>query len=256
MKESCEQLLLCLEEPLTAEARAHLEGCAFCRGARAGYLAMAPSEGGSLSPERRAALQAAAAEEVKRRPRAAPWWVEALVLMAVNVAVAGAGSLWLGQGRIQNPAPPSMWGAVAGLLVTLIAAGAFLALAPRGKLLRNALLALGLGTLGVLTLAGAGGSDATEGFIQAGMPCATTELTLSLVPVAFAVWMLTRAAYDPLRALLVGLSGGAAGMLALHVHCSIGTASHLLLFHGLPWIATAMAALVIRSRLTSRSHAP
>src|SRR5229473_3687203 len=55
---------------------------------------------------------------------------------------------------------------------------------------------------------------------------------------------------------VVGLTGAAAGLIALHTHCENGLAPHLLTFHLLPWLAVAGLAIWTRAQLPSRSFAP
>src|SRR2546423_681929 len=97
------------------------------------------------------------------------------------------------------------------------------------------------------------GLDDPRPFATAGMACVSTEIALSAVPVAFALWLLARStAFSPMRALVVGLAGGATGMVALHIHCPIGTPEHLFVFHVLPWVLIALGAVAVRRRLPTR----
>jgi hypothetical protein len=88
------------------------------------------------------------------------------------------------------------------------------------------------------------------------MPCLINEIALSLVPLLFVTWAVTGMAFQVRRALLAGMSAGAVGLLALHLHCPNGLPSHLFIFHALPWVGLSALAIAARAKLPSRTFAP
>lgn len=257
MTPQCEQVLDYLGQGrLPAELEAHVKGCASCQAMLGAFGAMrrpmAPApDTGAVDRTRAQVLQ-----ELAARPVAAPWWREAVWISALCLTAVVAATAYLGRhGVVLNRAPVMALVMVAVLLVSIIGWAAFVALAPDGRLLRRGLIAFAIETAGVVVLAGSG-LDVPVPFFKAGVACFTTEVTVSAVPLAFAVWLLTRVAYNPARAFAAGLGTGAVGMLALHLHCPCGTLAHLLTFHVLPWLLLAGLAVLVRARLPSRSFAP
>ncbi|MGQ0506978.1 MAG: DUF1109 domain-containing protein, partial [Myxococcaceae bacterium] len=90
----------------------------------------------------------------------------------------------------------------------------------------------------------------------AGLKCALWEIGLALPALSAGLFLLTRSAHNPARALLLGAASGLVGITALHLHCPNGTWEHLLLSHLLPWGVVSGAALLLRPKLATQSFAP
>jgi hypothetical protein len=91
---------------------------------------------------------------------------------------------------------------------------------------------------------------------QVGWACLGIELVASTVPLLVALKALTQFAFSPLRAAQVGLTAGAVGALAAHLHCPSRALPHLLGLHMLPVLALVAIAVVVRRRMPSKSFAP
>jgi hypothetical protein len=256
----CDAVLVALgARPLSPELQAHLATCPRCQSTQATHATLARLRPGARPrPQALLSAHALARAELRAHPGAQRWWWSVLGLVGLNLAV-GLGSavvlLMHGPGLHGHPAPSSLRWAVALLLLVLLAAGPLLAFAPsrRG--------ALGAGLLLALTAAGAvgfAGSGSAGGRLlaTAWMSCASAEVLLSLLPLATTLWLLTRLPARPLRTLLAGLSAATVGLLGLHLSCPVGTVTHLLGAHVLPWLALAGLALILRPRLPTRAHAP
>lgn len=200
--------------------------------------------------DRLEAIRAAAHAELARQPRTRSWWVDALQLACVNLVFGAGAALVLDWNSTQHTSAALRYLSAAALCVVSLL-GAVLAVRPRARALRLAVIGLALTSIAAV-LAAASGFD--PGMLGAG--CGVSEGLLSLVPLVAATVILSRFAFDASRTIVGGLAAGAGGMLALHLHCPIGTLSHLALFHVLPWLAVAGVTLLVRSRLTSRSAAP
>ncbi len=248
---TCPRLDEVLSADASADALAHARLCPECGPARAawdgmGAVALVPS--GALERARGEALS-----ELKAHPTARRWWVDALVLFAVNLAVATVALSMLAWTEVQHDSPLNRWGVAAGLLV-LIAVGAWSAIQPGVPLARLSTLAF---AAMLMVWAGLGGSGVgPAGPLLGGKGCAGMEVLFALVPMAVALWATSRFAFDASRALVGGASVGATGALVLHLHCPNGTTAHLVAFHVLPWLALALIAVGVRRMLPSRSWAP
>jgi hypothetical protein len=144
---------------------------------------------------------------------------------------------------------------VAVPVVAVIAVGAVFAVKPGARAGLMSALVLAVVAAAALIVGGSTATDARP-FLGRGIPCLRTELAIAVIPSAAAIAVLSRFAYNPLRILVGALSGGATGLVVLHLHCPIGTAAHVGVFHVLPWMAAAGIAVLIRSRVASRSFAP
>jgi hypothetical protein len=155
-----------------------------------------------------------------------------------------------------NLASPGRQIGVAALLVVSILAGCWAGLSPDGRW-RKAALGAGLLASAAVVAGGSGLFPAWGGgYWEAGLGCARAVVAYSIPSSIAAVVLLRNAAFSPARALVTGLATGAGGALALHPHCPIGEASHLALFHVLPWFAVAAALLLVQRRLRPRAFAP
>jgi hypothetical protein len=246
---NCQRVDELLNEAPTAEALTHAKSCADCGPARAAWDAMNSTAGSSPSLLK---LKEAARAELKAQPKARMWWVDALLLLALNFGVALLSSSLLSTPATHPESSTSRWG-IAAALMTLMGAGAWAAIRPGARQLRGVLI--GIAAVGAVWV-GVGGSGLSNGRpFATGLACAITELVVSLVPLLVALWITSRFAFDVTRAIVGGLSVGATGMFVLHHHCSNGAADHLFAFHVVPWALVAIAAVAVRRMLPSRSFA-
>ena len=250
MTTGCQRVDEVLCEAPTAQALAHAKTCEVCGPARAAWDAMKGEPASSASLEK---FGEASRAELRAHPRARRWWVDALLLLAVNVGVAGLAASMMSAPAGRPESAVSRWG-IAAALVTLMSAGAWATVRSGAKLLRFAVLGIaGAGALWV----GLGGSGLSgDRPFGAGVACAITESVISALPLMIAMWITSRFAWDLTRAIVGGVSVGATGIFVLHLHCVNGAPEHLFTFHVLPWMAVALAAVVIRRMLPSRSYAP
>ena len=244
---------------LPADLAAHATSCAHCRAAVAAYRALAPSSGTPAPPAgRRPSISASLERELAMtagRPAPSLWrgpvllgLLQAVVAMAVVVAL-GRGEL------VRNQAAPAALWAVGLALGACALGGTLAAVAPGYRRLRTALFALAAGTAVVLVGTGSG-LPGRRAFAMDGAVCTSVEVACAVLPLVAALWLQRRFAFDPMRAALASTAAAATGVFALHLHCPIGTASHLYTFHVIPWLLLGAAGLWIRSRLQSRSYAP
>ncbi|WP_163999600.1 NrsF family protein [Pyxidicoccus caerfyrddinensis] len=260
MKPECSRVMDSLGGPLPAELTSHVATCEDCRALVGGFDALggvpvAPPSEEAPAPKLEAAHQLAL-KELAAHPKPTPWWRELLVLLAVYAAVLGGALAWLGRdGMVGNRAPPMVVAAVALLTLVLVGGGAVLALAPSRRRLPWGLVALA--AVGVAAVQVLGGSGLQIRPPMRGMlGCMGSEVAMSVLPLAVALVLLCRSAFQPVRALAAGLSAAGVSLLVLHLHCSDGTVSHLLSAHVLPWLVLAGVAVLVRSRLPTRSYAP
>ena len=253
MTKECQRAMERLGQPQDAETSAHLSGCDHCRSVFSAFEALSRAAPPKLSPERSAVTESELAK-VAGDP-SPPWWREAAKVAGLNALILVAGLWMLGGARLANTAPlPVVW--TIGIALAFLAfVGPIISLAPRRRPLRNGLL-LALPLVAVAISFGGSGVDPGGDLIKHGIPCLAVEVLFSAAPIAFALWALTRTAFQPSRAVIGAMSAGAVGLLVLHVHCGNGSISHLLGFHVLPWLALVAVAVMIRSRLPSRSFAP
>lgn len=242
---------------LPADLAAHATSCSHCQAAVAAYRAMAPPARGPgqsvvLSPSLELERELT---QVAGRP-APSLWRGPLLLGLLQGAVAMGMVVALGKGVLvrNQAAPAALW--VLGLALGACALGGTLAaVAPGFRRLRTALFALAAGTAAILGLGGSG-LPGRHSFVFDGAVCTTVEVACAALPLGAALWMQRRFAFDPVRAALASLAAAATGVFALHLHCGIGAASHLYIFHVAPWLVLGGLGLWVRSRLRSRSYAP
>lgn len=256
MTPDCERLLSHLGEPIGGELLAHAQSCAECQKVQQSYRLL---EGGRSVPGhdvRGLALPAAASVELRKHPRARPWWWGAVALGLIYLALILVGVVVLGTPQREgNPPLPLALEAVGIGLALLSLVGFVAALAPRGRRARVALFPfLGALLLGILLFAPL--SHDTGGFVAQGMSCLTVEVVTSLLPIGLGIWLLTRSAFNPIRSLLLPFCAATAGLVVLCFHCRVGLASHLLVFHLAPWLALGALAWAVRAKSRSHSYAP
>ena len=209
-----------------------------------------------MKPEALHRIRSAAHQELARSPSARPWWYDAALLVAINCGVAIVCALYLGWPRLlDGSASRPLLVAVAVPVAVVIVLGAVAAVMPgrRAGLISTLLLAA-VAAAAVVSVTS--GTDTGSRFVGGGVRCMRAEWVMAVVPTAGAIAVLSRFAYSPLRMLVGALSGGATGLLVLHLHCRNVTLPHVVLFHVLPWLAAAGIAVFIRSRIRSRSFAP
>lgn len=249
---TCARLEEVLVQTPSADALAHAKTCATCGPARAAWDAMEPAQKptapGEISASGLKLLKQSAQEELKAHPKAHAWWWDVLVLLAVDFGIVTTGLALLNLAQAQSANH-----GITALLVALMALGAWAAIRPGAHVVR-------LGVVACAALAamwaGLGGSGlAPDRPFGNGVGCAATEAGLAVVPLAAVLWATTRFAFDFWRALVGGISVGAAGMLVLHVHCGDGSAAHLFAFHVAPWLVISGAAALLRRALPSKSYA-
>ncbi|WP_404369181.1 DUF1109 domain-containing protein [Corallococcus coralloides] len=260
MTPECERVLDRMDGPLPPDLASHAAGCADCRALLEGFQVLAPP----ASPPPAVPIDEARLEQTRRQsltelaahPRPTPWWREVAVLLATYLGMGVVGLLWVGRnGMLLNSASPLAVALVALLIVVSVGGGAMVALAPRQRAWPFTLVAVGALAVALAQLSGRSGVQVRP-FLAGTLGCLGAEVMLSVVPLALALVLLCRSAFQPVRALAAGLSSAGVSLLVLHVHCPDGSAGHLMLGHVLPWFALAGVAVFIRSRLPSRSFAP
>ncbi|MHA7633905.1 DUF1109 domain-containing protein [Corallococcus sp. M7] len=260
MTPECERVLDQMDGPLPPDLASHAAGCADCRALLEGFQVLAPPASAppavpineaKLEQSRRQSLT-----ELAAHPLPTPWWKEVAVLLATYLGVGVLGLLWVGRhGLMLNSASPMAVALVALLIVVGVGGGAMVALAPRQRAWPFTLVAVGALVVALAQLTGRSGVQVRP-FLAGTLGCMGAEVALSVVPLALALVLLCRSAFQPVRALAAGLSSAGVSLLVLHVHCPDGSAGHLMLGHVLPWFVLAGVAVLIRSRLPSRSFAP
>lgn len=250
MTTGCQRVDEVLCDAPTEQALTHAKTCEVCGPARAAWNAMTGEAAPSASLEK---IREASRAELRSHPRARKWWVDSLILLAINLGVASLAAAVMSAPPVVTHSQLSRWG-IAVALVALMIAGAWATVRPGAKLLRSTVLGLaGAGAVWV-GLGGLGMSGARP--FSAGVGCAITESVICVVPLLIVLWMTSRFAWDLGRSIVGGVSAGATGIFVLHFHCPNGAADHLFTFHVVPWVIVAVAGVLIRSRLRSRSYAP
>jgi Negative regulator of sigma F len=254
MKTRCTRVLDSLgDSRALAALQSHVESCAECRALVEAHARLRETRPPSLDASAVARIREAGRTELAARPRAHAWWLSAFVVCALALGTGIAGAVLMPRGNLASP--PRQIG-VAALLVGAILSGSWAGLSPERRW-RTAALGAALAASAAVVAGGSGVFPAwCGGFWEAGLRCARAVVLYS-VPCSIAALLLLRsAAFSAPRALATGLASGAGGALALHPHCPIGEASHLALFHVLPWFAVAAALLLVQRRLHPRTFAP
>jgi hypothetical protein len=256
MKPECSRVMDSLGGPLPADLASHVATCETCQGLVGGFDALGGVSAAPAVPPapRLDAARQRALEELAAHPRPRPWWHELGVLLAVYSVVLGGGLFILGR-MVGNRASPAVVATVGVLTLVLVGGGAFVALAPAWRRLPWALVALAVVTVGAAQVLGGAGRNHGP-LLEGLMFCTVTEVVLSVPPLATALVLLCRTAFQPVRAMAAGLSAAGVALLVLHLRCADGTAPHLLLSHLLPWLLLAVVGVLVRSRLPTRSYAP
>jgi hypothetical protein len=245
--------------PLPPKLAAHAATCEDCKALIASFEALG-DETLRVPPAMTPGLEAARRQslaELAVKPRATPWWRELLVLLATYAVVLVVGLAFLGRkGLVGNTASLPVVAGIGLVILVLVAGGAYLALAPARRHVPWLLVAAVAGAVSLLQVLGGSGYAPVRSFLAGVMGCLTSEVVLSIPPLALALVLLCRSAFQPVRAFAAGLSAAGVSLFVLHLHCPDGTAGHLMLGHLVPWLLLAGVAIFLRARLPTRSYAP
>jgi hypothetical protein len=259
MTPECERVMDALGGPLPPELASHAASCEDCKALTSGFGALEAVRP-VPTPETTPGMEAArkrTLEELALQPLARPWWLELLALLVTYAVVMVGGLVFLGRsGLVANTASPPVVAGLAILMLALVGGGAYVALAPARRRFPWELVAGAAGTVAVLTVLGGSGTTPVRSFLEGVLGCVRTEVLLSIPPLALALVLLCRSAFQPIRAIAAGLSAAGVSLFVLHLHCPDGTAGHLMLGHLVPWVLLAGVALFLRMRLPTRSYAP
>jgi hypothetical protein len=106
----------------------------------------------------------------------------------------------------------------------------------------------------LLVLSGNGVHTATT--MRSALPCSVTVILTAVIPLAVGLALLRGMAFDAARTAALALSAAATGLFALQWSCTDGSASHLMTYHALPWLALVCLAIPLRRALSTQSHVP
>ena len=199
------------------------------------------------------ALAAAARAELVRAPKARAWWLDGLLVLALNLVMGLAAAGLMSWSDEQHHSAATKYG-VALAWFTFMAAASVLWLRP-GPVRQRWALGAGFFAVSLGTLLALSGFD-PGGPFMAGMWCALAECKLAIVPVALVVALSTRFAATPSHLVIGALAAASGGALALHFNCPNGTVSHVVVFHVLPALLLAALALGVRALWRPKSFVP
>lgn len=245
----CDRFLEMLaSDRLDEGARAHAASCPVC-----GPLLpreTPPDAGSTASLE---AVRSRALEALRATPLR-PWSRDAARIALLQAAVALVVSVILGTRNWSSPMAHHLALAVVGaVLLVVVTLGSVLALAPGRRRPRWMLLLIPL-VPALLVVSGNGVH--TTPTVQSALPCLVTVVLTAVIPLAVGLAVLRGMALDAARTGALALSAAATGLFALHWHCTDGSASHLMLYHALPWLALALLAIPLRRALPTENHVP
>ena len=233
---------------LDESTRAHAAGCAICRPLLPGEAPADPGSSASLEAVRGRALEALRSTPLR------PWKREAARFALLQAAVALVVSGMLGARNWTSPMAHHLALALVGaVLLVAVTLGSVLALAPGRRRARWLLLLIPV-VPALLIVSGNGVH--TISTVQGALPCLVTVVLTAVIPLGVGLALLRGMALDAARTGALGLSAGATGLFALHWHCTDGSASHLMLYHALPWVALGLLAIPLRRALPTESHVP
>lgn len=196
-------------------------------------------------------LAAARGELALRRP-VRRWRTQAVWLMAAS---AGMGLLaavvMLAVGAVTGPLILARAPLLA-MLVGTSAVCAWGALSPQGRWMRR--LGMGLAVVSAAALVLARGTPHSPPSLP-GWVCTVSHLAIGVVPLVVALFALRGAFFQPLRAVVAGLSVGSTGALLGELACEQDW-RHVLSHHLLAWVVITVALVVISKSLKPRSYAP
>ncbi|MFB1479071.1 DUF1109 domain-containing protein [Corallococcus sp. RDP092CA] len=197
------------------------------------------------------ALAAAHAELALKRP-VRRWRSQAVGLFAASAGLAlAAMGVLLALGSTSG----ALLMARAPLLTLLLSTGAVCAwgaMAPRGRGLRwvGVGMALVSAALLVLTRAAPRGPSSLPEWV-----CTASHLALALGPLVAALVALRSAAFDPLRAVVAGLSVGTVGAFVGELACEQGP-GHVATYHLGAWALVVLTTWALSKRIKPRTYAP
>jgi hypothetical protein len=215
--------------------------------------AVMASGGAPKSEDALQKLAQAARAELAAHPKARPWWMDGLVLLALNLVMGLGASAAMAWSNLQH-ASMTMRSVVVVAWLLMMSAGSVLWLRPGARASRW-LVGGGFVLASLLAIGGASGFDPGSSFFGQ-MSCAFIECGLALIPVSVALVLSTRFAAGPSQIFVGALAAASGGALALHLHCSNGTVPHVVLFHLLPAVLLAGLAVVVRGRLKTKVLVP
>jgi len=245
----CDRFLEALvSDGLDEASRAHAAGCRVC-----GPLLPREPPGGPGSTPSLEAAHGRALEALRRTPLR-PWTRDAARIALLQAAVALGVTMMLGMRNWSSPMAHHMALAGVGAVLLVIATlGSVLALAPGRRRPRWMLLLIPV--VPVLLLLSGNGVH-TRPTVQGALPCLVTVVLTAIIPLAVGLALLRGMALDAARTGALALSAAATGLFALHWHCTDGSASHLMLYHALPWLALGLLAVPLRRALPTENHVP
>jgi len=245
----CDRFLEALaSDQLDDAARAHAASCPICRPLLPGDTPPDAGSTASLEQGRARALEALRTTPLR------PWTRDAARFALLQGAVAVVVSGMLGARNWSSPMAHHLALAVVGaILLVVVTLGSVLALAPGRRWARWMLLLIPV-VPALLIVSGNGVHTATT--VQSALPCLVTVVLTAVIPLAVGLALLRGMALDGARAGALGLSAGATGLFALQWHCTDGSASHLMLYHALPWLALGLLAVPLRRALPTENHVP
>ena len=244
----CDRFLEALaSDQLDDDARAHARGCASC-----GPLLPAESPDDGATPPSLEPVRARALEALRTTPLR-PWTRDAARIALLQGVVALVVAVMLGDKNWSSPMAHHLALAVVGaVLLTVVTLGGVLAVAPGRRWTRWMLVLIPV-VPALLVLSGNGVHTTT---MRTALPCLVTVVLTAVIPLAVGLALLRGMALDAPRTVALALSAGATGLFALHWHCTDGSASHLMAYHALPWVALALLAVPLRRALPTQSHVP
>ena len=245
----CDRFLDALaSDRLDDAAREHARGCALCGPLLPGESPVGRTPDASLEAVRGRALEALRTTPLR------PWTRDAARIALLQAVVAFVVSILLGTRNWSSPLAHHMALAVVGAVLLVVATlGSVLALAPGRRRPRWMLVLIPV-VPALLVLSGNGVHTATT--MRTALPCLVTVVLTAVIPLAVGLALLRGMALDAARTAALALSAAATGLFALHWHCTDGSASHLMAFHALPWVALALLAIPLRRALRTESHVP
>lgn len=209
--------------------------------------------GAPSSDEALQRLAGAARAELAARPRPRPWWMDGLVLLALNLVMGMGAAAAMSWSDLQHGSMTTRSVVAVAWLVEM-AVGSVLWLKP-GAMRSRWVVGAGFVTASALAIGGASGFDPGSPFFR-GMGCAFTECALAAIPVGVLLMLSLRFAAGPSQIFVGGLAAASGGALALHLHCSNGTVGHVTMFHLLPAVVLASVAVLLRRAMRPRAFVP
>jgi hypothetical protein len=245
----CDRFLEALgSDQLDDAARAHAASCPICRPL---LPVDAPPDAGSAASIEETRTRAL---EALRTTPLRPWTRDAARFALLQAVVALVVSGMLGARNWSSPMAHHLALAVVGaILLVIVTLGSVLALAPSRRWARWLLLMIPV--VPALLIISGNGVHTTPN-VQSALPCLVTVVLTAVIPLAVGLALLRGMALDAARTGALALSAAATGLFALQWHCTDGSASHLMLYHALPWLALGLLAIPLRRALPTENHVP